>query len=119
MRLSELRDEEALDALAELIDPVFEILGDPEIAAIERQGKPRSEMIKIALKKHKKAIIQILAATERVPVEEYHVDILTLPKKLIETLNDPDIQSLFSSQSQMTTGKSSGSATENIKAEGK
>ena len=68
-----------------------------------------------AIKNHKKAIIAIMAATAGAKPEDYEVNLLTLPMKLLEILNDPEVISLFPSQGQTKTF--SGSATENTGAE--
>ena len=52
---------------------------------------------KVMLKGHAKAVKEILAALDGVPVDMYECNILTLPKKLIEIMSDPDVMSLFTS----------------------
>ena len=116
MKLSDYKDEEALDLLVELIEPAAEIFSDKEIAELIRNnGKPMSA-VKLAIKNHKKSVIQILATLEGVPVEEYHCNIFTLPIALLNLLNDKDLMSFFSSQGQMMEANSSGSATETTEA---
>ena len=39
MKLSEIKGERALEVLADLIEPVAEILGDKEIVAVLQSGK--------------------------------------------------------------------------------
>ena len=79
-------------------------------------------MVKPAIKIHKKDLIEILTRLENQPVEEYRekMNLLTLPKQVLELLNDPEVQSLFSSQgkSQVTSLASSSSAMESTEAEG-
>ena len=121
MKLSDIRGEEALDVLAELVDPAVEIMADEEIAEIVRSKQPKIGLVKPILKNHKKSLIQIFAALEREDPEEYvkNMNILTLPSMLIDLLNDPAIVELFSSQGQKMEDESSGSATENTEAEEK
>lgn len=116
MKLSDLKGEAALDALAEMLEPASEIMTDAEFIRNIREGD-RMTAAKVAIKNHKKAIIAIMAATEGVKPEDYEVNLLTLPMKLIEILNDPEITGLFQSQGQTKTF--SGSATENTEAEEK
>jgi hypothetical protein len=113
MKLSEIKGEHALDVLADLLDPISEIVSDKEIATIIKSKMPKVKIIKPAIKNHKKAVIQALALLDGVPPEEYEVNLLTLPLKILEILNDPMIEELFSSQSQTMGSASSGSATEN------
>ena len=70
---------------------------------------------KMAIKGHKKDVIELLAGLECKKPEEYvkEIGILTLPAKLLEILNDPELQDLFTSRGQNTEDESSGSATEN------
>ena len=112
MKLSDIKGEAALDALADLIDPVSEIISDKEFVMLARTNAPRTKLIKAAIKNNKKAVIQALAILDGKNPDEFEVNILTLPSKLIEILNDPAVSELFSLQGQ--TGTSSGSATENI-----
>ena len=114
MRLSDYKDEEALDLLVELIEPAAEIFSDKEIAELVRSNGAPMSAVKLAIKKHKKSVIQILATLEGVPVEQYHCNIFTLPIALLDILNDKDLMDFFSLQGQMTGANFSGSATENI-----
>lgn len=120
MKLSEVKGEKALDMFADLIEPVTEIIDDKEISEILKRrdknagikatlGKAASK----AIKNHKKAVIRILATLDDVPVEKYECTIMSLPKKLLDILNDPAIFELFTLQSQETPIPS-GSATANI-----
>ena len=111
MKLSDLKGEAALDAFADLIEPVSEIITDKEFVRLARSNAPRPKLVKAAIKNHKKAVIEVLAILDGESPESYEVNLLTLPKKLLEVANDPEIASLFQSQGQTVT--SSGSATEN------
>ena len=108
-----LTNEESLDLFADLIDPAAEILQDAEIVELARRGKAPILMVKAAIKNHKDAVIQILAAVDGVPANEYKVNLLRLPIKLLELFNTPEVQELFTLQGQQTAPASSGSATEN------
>ena len=111
MKLSEYQGEAALDILADLIEPAGEIMTDKEIGDVFK--KNRFKAIGLAIKNHKKAVMQIMATIDGVPVEEYKCNVFTLPAKILELLNDPDIVQLFTSQGQTGDATSSGSASEN------
>ena len=111
MKLSEYQGEEALDILAELIEPVGEIMADKEIGEVFK--KNRFKAIGLAIRNHKKAVMQIMATMDGVPVEEYKCNVLTLPVKVLELLNDPALIELFTYQGQTGDAKSSGSASVN------
>ena len=111
MKLSEYQGEEALDILADLIEPACEIMSDKEIGDVFK--KYRFKAIGSAIKNHKMAVIQIMATIDGVPVDEYKCNVFTLPVKILELLNDPALVQLFTYQGQMGDAKSSGSVSEN------
>ena len=112
MRLSEVKGEKALDVLAEIIEPISEIMADKEVTKVLRKGQ-RSKAISVALRNHKKAVIKVLAALDGKEVEDYECNILSLPKQILDIVNDPAVLELFTSQTQQTSTPS-GSATANI-----
>lgn len=118
MKLSDYKGEQALDILADLIEPAASIMADKEIVALARAKAPPLKIIRPAIKNHKKEVIEILAILDGENPEGYadKVGILTLPGKLIEILNDPDVMSLFTSQGQTTEETYSTSASESTEA---
>ena len=112
MKLSEYQGEAALDILSDLIEPAGEIMTDKEIGEVFKKNRFRA--IGLAIKNHKNAVMQIMATIDGVPVEEYKCNVFTLPVKILELLNDPDIVQLFTYQGQTGGANSSGSASENI-----
>lgn len=109
-----LSNEEALDLFADILEPAAEIFSDKAISAALNNNEKPIKAIKIAIKNHKTALIEILARLDGKDPKDYHVGVLTLPLKAIELLNKPEVQSLFMSQAQKTDAASSGLATENI-----
>ena len=93
MRLSEIKDDRALDVLAEIIEPAAEIVSDAEVKKL--YGENKLKCAAYAIKNHKSAVMTILAAMDGVSVSEYHCNVLTLPIRLLEILNDPEIEHLF------------------------
>ena len=118
MKLSDLKGEAALDALADMLEPAAEIMTDADFVSLLRKNE-RLKAVQLLLKKHQKSVIEIMAATEGKTADEYEVNILTLPKKLVEVFNDPEVVSLFQLQSQKKDENFSGSAMENTKVEEK
>ena len=112
MKLSEYQGEAALELLAYLIEPAGEIMSDKEIGEVFK--KNRFKAIGLAIKNHKKAVMQIMATMDGVPVDEYKCNVFTLPVKILELLNDSELIRLFTYQGQTGGAKSSGSASENI-----
>lgn len=117
MKLSEIKGDNALDVLADLIDPVCEILVDKDIETAYNSGD-RMRAIKLGLKKHKRAVTTILALLNEEDPKTYKPALLMLPKMLMDVLNDEELMGLFSSQTQ-TEKTSFGDATENTEAENK
>lgn len=113
MKLSEYKGEAALDLLADLIEPAAEIFGDKEFIAALQSGESKAKIVKTLLKTHKKSVVEILAAIDGVPADEYTCSVLSLPLKVLEIVNDSDLISLFQSQGQVMGATSFGSATEN------
>ena len=112
-RLSEYKGEEAIDLLAELIDPAMEIMADTEVADMLQKRKIGAA-VKPILKKHKQAVITILAALNGKGADEYakEINVFTIPKLLLGVLNDPELINLFSFAEQTEGVTSSGSASE-------
>ena len=115
MKLSEIKGQDAIDALAELITPASEIFTDKKVVETLRKGD-KLEAVKAMLKNHSKAVITMLAILDREDPETYEPSIISLPMKLLEFLNDPEVQNLFLSQEQTKEGNSSLPVTENTEA---
>lgn len=111
MRLADLKGENALAVLGEIIDPAVRIMQDPAIATAARAGNIL-EIVKLMCKTHKTEVITIMAVLDGQDPATYEIGLLTLPAKLVELLNDPEIQKLFLSQGQTEGPISSGSASE-------
>ncbi len=94
-KLSEYKNEEALDLLADICDPVSDILADKDVAEALKAGK-RIAAVSTAIKNHKPQILQLLARLDGVPIEEYHCNVLTLPMRLLDILNDEEVTKLLS-----------------------
>lgn len=101
MRLSEVKGERALDVLADIIEPISEIIADKEVAKTLRSGK-KSKAVSLAIKNHKKAVIEVLAALDGKSVNEYECNLLSLPKQVLDIVNDPAVIELFTSQTPKT-----------------
>ena len=111
MKLSEYQGEAALDLLADLIEPAGEIMSDKEIGEVFKKNRFRA--IGLAIKNHKKAVIQIMATMDGVSVEEYKCNVLTLPVKILELLSGRELVQIFTCQGQTGDANSSGSVSGN------
>lgn len=119
MRLSDYRGEDAIELLADIIEPASEIFGDTEFRDAVRGGASKVSIVKMVLKKHKKEVLHIMATIDGEDPDEYMPNVLTLPVKLIDMLNDEEFMQLFQLQGQTEVDASSGSAMgsteENVK----
>lgn len=115
MKLSQIKNEDALEVLAEIMEPVAEIVKDKKFEQLMKDpNTPNIDRVKYILKVHKTSIVKIIAAMHQVPVEEYEFNIISLTKDVLEMMDDDDLLGLFTSQSQEAYATNSGSATENI-----
>ena len=96
-KLLEYKNEDAIDLIADIVEPLSVIFLDEEI----KNEKDKMKAISKALKKYKKEIIQILARIDDVPVEKYECNALTLPLKIVELFNDNEIQDFLESLGAM------------------
>ena len=116
MKLSDIKGEAALDAFADMIDPAMEIMTDPDVsAAYKNPETTRAQLVGLIVKGHKKAVITIMAILYGKDPETYadEINIFTVPAKLMEIINDPEMKSLFPLQVRQKTSESFGPATVN------
>lgn len=112
MKLSDYKNEDALDLLADIIEPTAKILTDKKIQAVFTGKKfNKMQVVKTLLKDHQHSIVEIMAALDGKTYDEYEFNIITGTKQLLELLNDEALISFFQSQGQMMVAESSGSAT--------
>ena len=116
MKLLEVTGAEAFEMAADLFDPIADIASDAEILKCI-QTNQRAKAIKFALKKHSKAMIEIMAICEGVPVSEYKKNLPEMMKDVLTVMNHPIVADLFTSQAQ-NEETSSGSAMVNTEVSG-
>lgn len=119
MKLSEFKGEDALDVLAEILEPATAIFNDEAIRKAWSSGSNVAACIKIALKSHKKEILTIMAALEQKPYNEFveTVNVLTLPVQLMQIMRDKELMGFFTGLQATTTEESSGVVMELINDE--
>ena len=119
MKLSEYKDDEALDVLADLIEPTAFILADKDMRDSLRKCSNEAQQASIVIKTHKNEVMRILAAINGVPADEYHCNLLTLPRQVMEIMNDEDLMDFFKSWGQTEGENNSGSASASTTGGGK
>lgn len=98
MKLSDIKGDRVLDVIADIIDPIANIVQDKDVAAMfERKAVPEGmdargffakrmrKGLPILLKGHKVDIIAIMAAIEGVTPEQYAAS-LDLPKLFTDAM---------------------------------
>ena len=126
-KLSDFKGEDAIEIFAEIVEPISLIVADPEVQKLrdETKGKdkkvPVGRYVSIALKNHKREVIQILATLNEMPIDEFESKLngANLPILLVSLINDPEIMSLFTSQGQTRESSlpHSGSAMESTEVD--
>lgn len=112
MKLSDYKGEDALDLLADIIEPAMEIISDKRISEAVKGDMSRGALVKLIIKNHKTAILTIMAVIQGEDPAAYKPDVLTLTADLLELLSDEAFIELFLSQGQKLSGLRSGPATE-------
>lgn len=113
-KLSDIKGEDALDILADLIEPAAQFAMDDQFVKLV-QGDNNLAAVKYAIKSHKKEVLAIMAILEGEDPKNYTPPLLRLPVMLLELLNDPELISLFQLQGTVT---SSGPAMESTEETG-
>lgn len=118
MKLTDFENEQALDLLADIIEPAAMIMGDAKVKEMVDSRKPVLLIASYILKNHKKQVIKIEAIMHGKTPETVRFNTATLIKDVVDIFNDSELVDLFTSQGQMKQEGSSGSATENITVDG-
>lgn len=118
-KLSEFKDDEAMDVLAEILDPMVNMMKNKDFVLAIRGDKKkgirpnRVEAIKIAITKNRSDVVNIMAVLNETPVEEFHYNLLTLPQMMVEMFNDKELMDFFEYRSEKDSETPFGSVTEN------
>lgn len=112
-KFNELKDDEAIEILGDIIEPAYTIMTDDEVkAAFRTNEKTLIKLAKIICKKYTKEVFEILAVMDGQKVEEYHCSFFTLPFRVLEILNNKDLLDFFSSAAGVEVDQPSTSAME-------
>lgn len=111
MKLSEYRNEDALDLLADLIEPVAVLMTDEKLKKMIAEDAARIDVAKHLLKAHNKEIIAVLARLNG--AEVYDANIVDILKQVLDLINDPVLVDFFASQVRNLGGAISTPAMEN------
>lgn len=120
MAITDIRGEAAVNLLADLIEPVTAIATDKAIAEFRNDGSvPITTIAKVAVKRHASDVVEILAACNGIPKEEYSGNIIDILREFTALINDKELMDFFGFVWQSAEEKPSGSATENTEGKEK
>lgn len=112
MRLSEFKDEKAIEVVADLLIPVSNIAKNSTVADAKNKGV--FEFAAAMLKCNAKDVKDMLAILDGKDPAEYHCSAASVMGDLLNMLSDPELMQLFGLRSK--TPASSGSASETTEA---
>lgn len=113
-KLSDYKEEQAIELWADILDYFVEIVGDPHIAMMLRQKKAPLKTAQVILKRYPEPCSKLLLRIDPTPLDGLNI-IVRLVSVLKEVGEDKDIQSFFPSlaDAQKKLETNSGSAMEN------
>lgn len=115
-KLSQVKGEEALDLIADIIVPLSDIFSDPILEKMRNDGTTVGRLAKAMIKGHKDSVFEILAILEGVKPEEYNPTLPEIIKGVTSFMSDPLFNPLFQSQGRNQESASSGSVMVNTEA---
>lgn len=131
MKLSDIKGDRVLDVIADVIDPIANMVQDKDVAAMfERKAVPEGmdardffaermrKGMPVLLKGHKADIIAIMAAIEGVAPEQYAAS-LDLPKlftDVMELVTDDALLDFLSSSETVKGADAPGAASASFEA---
>lgn len=119
MKISDFKNEDAIELVADLIEPIGDLISIKEVQEAIQAGKSKLTIAQIMLKAGKKEVLTILATMNGTPVEEYTCNPISIFKDLMILLNDPELaefSDFFTSAQTQTSSVASGKVAENTKA---
>lgn len=129
MKLSDIKGDRVLDVIADIIDPIANMVQDEDVAAMFKReavpdgmeardffAKRMCKGLPVLLKSHKTDIIAVMAAIEGVTPEQYAAS-LDFPKlftDVMELVTDDAFLNFLSSQETGKGADAPGSASESF-----
>lgn len=109
MKLSDFKDEKAVEIIAKLLVPIGRMAADSKNLEARKQGK--LAFISALLQNNAKDVQTMLAILHEEDPEAYHCDGATVLVDTLEMMNDPALVSLFGLRSQAPASSGSASMT--------
>lgn len=96
MKLSEFKDEKAIEVVAKILEPISVIVANSKTKI--NKGDNAAKLASELLTNNPKEVKDILAILSDKPKEEYHCTAATVMRDVIEMFSDEELLSLFISQ---------------------
>lgn len=116
-RLSDFKNEEALDLLAGILEPASTIMMDAD-AVNELMHGNKLHGAAALITRHKKEVIEILARMDGQDPATYEFGFFELPTRILEVVNDEELLAFFTWQQTQSSEKRTGSVRANTEADG-
>lgn len=97
MKITDRKNEAALDLIVEILEPASKIFSDKELREILAQREAPMKVAKYVLKNYKKEVIEMLAALKGVPGDEYEANAFQMLAEMLEVVQDEELLSFFTS----------------------
>lgn len=107
MRLSDFHDEQAIEVVARLLEPISRIAGNAENA--RAKGDNLAAFAGALLRNNPRDVMEMLAILSGKESADYHCTAASVLADVFQMLSDPELLRLFGLQSK--TAVSSGSAS--------
>lgn len=114
MKLSDYKDEQAIEIATKLLTPVCKIVSNPENA--KRQGANKLDFASAMLRNSPAEVKEVLAILNGKDPATYHCNGVSALTGLFEMLSDPEMMELFGLQNKMEGQSCSGVQSESIEA---
>lgn len=115
MRLSEFKDEKAIEVVAALLGPISKIAQNEQNKEARGEGKTLMDFSISILVNNSAEVKDMLAILDGEDPENYHCTAATVLRDVFNMVSDPDLMSLFGFRRQ--TPPSSGSVSENTEGQ--
>lgn len=109
MKLSDFKDEKAVEVVAKLLVPIMSIASNKENEKAKDKGG--IAFASALLQNNKKDILAIFAILNEKEPEEYHCDAAKVLLDTFTLISDPALMSLFGLQRQTVASSGSASTT--------
>lgn len=94
-KLSEFKGEQALEILADLIEPCSVIFTDEEVKKAWEEKSARVKLAKLILVKHKSECIDMLCALNEIEAEDFNFNAVEIITMLIQLFEDEELTAFF------------------------